>query len=214
LIFPDPESLIRRSPASAPLLDAVKDRKTRDAVRSALERFTGSGAKPGARAGGGWGCEGELRTRPSAIPPMKHVTFADGCMPEIHRCEQNTLRWTSENPSECSPDERSEIRDLLFSFDLPHIAALMRATGLQWRRFVAFRPRAQRLICRTGSMRFGSSSPLPKNIPPSRATQITSISLAVPARERGVSRSSRTLGMGCDGRGRAVAQIFCADERR
>jgi AsmA protein len=42
LIFPDPESLIRRSPASAPLLDAVKDRKTRDAVRSVLERFTGA----------------------------------------------------------------------------------------------------------------------------------------------------------------------------
>jgi AsmA protein len=46
LIFPDPESLIRRSPASAPLLDAVKDRKTRDAVRSAIERFTGGGLKP------------------------------------------------------------------------------------------------------------------------------------------------------------------------
>ncbi|MDE2376129.1 AsmA family protein [Bradyrhizobium sp.] len=46
LIFPDPESLIRRSPASAPLLDAVKDRKTRDAVRSVLERFTGG--KPAA----------------------------------------------------------------------------------------------------------------------------------------------------------------------
>jgi AsmA protein len=46
LIFPDPESLIRRSPASAPLLDAVKDRKTRDAVRSVLERFTGGGTKP------------------------------------------------------------------------------------------------------------------------------------------------------------------------
>ena len=44
LIFPDPESLIRRSPASAPLLDAVKDRKTRDAVRSVLERFTGGKA--------------------------------------------------------------------------------------------------------------------------------------------------------------------------
>ncbi|OIQ72871.1 AsmA family protein [mine drainage metagenome] len=43
LIFPDPESLIRRSPASAPLLDAVKDRKTRDAVKSVLERFTGGG---------------------------------------------------------------------------------------------------------------------------------------------------------------------------
>jgi AsmA protein len=46
LIFPDPESLIRRSPASAPLLDAVKDRKTRDAVRSVIERFTGGGVKP------------------------------------------------------------------------------------------------------------------------------------------------------------------------
>ncbi|MGE5159174.1 MAG: AsmA family protein [Gemmatimonas sp.] len=52
LIFPDPESLIRRAPAAAPLLDAVKDRKsrlldavkdrtTRDAVRSVIERFTG-----------------------------------------------------------------------------------------------------------------------------------------------------------------------------
>jgi AsmA protein len=48
LIFPDSESLIRRSPASAPLLDAVKDRKTRDAVRSVLERFSGGGAKPAA----------------------------------------------------------------------------------------------------------------------------------------------------------------------
>jgi AsmA protein len=47
LIFPDSESLIRRSPASAPLLDAVKDRKTRDAVRSVLERFSG-GQKPAA----------------------------------------------------------------------------------------------------------------------------------------------------------------------
>jgi AsmA protein len=45
LIFPDPESLIRRSPASAPLLEAVKDRKTRDAVRSVLERITGGAAK-------------------------------------------------------------------------------------------------------------------------------------------------------------------------
>ncbi|MCC8949792.1 AsmA family protein, partial [Bradyrhizobium sp. Arg62] len=48
LIFPDPESLIRRSPASAPLLDAVKDRKTRDAVRSVIERFTGGAARPAA----------------------------------------------------------------------------------------------------------------------------------------------------------------------
>jgi AsmA protein len=46
LIFPDPDSLIRRSPASAPLLDAVRDRKTRDAVRSVLERLSGGGRKP------------------------------------------------------------------------------------------------------------------------------------------------------------------------
>jgi AsmA protein len=52
LIFPDPESLIRRSQATAPLLDAVKDRKTRDAVRSVLERFTG----------------GSLSLKPSAPP--------------------------------------------------------------------------------------------------------------------------------------------------
>jgi AsmA protein len=42
LVFPDPDSLIRRSPATAPLLDAVKDKKTRDAVRSVIERFTGN----------------------------------------------------------------------------------------------------------------------------------------------------------------------------
>ena len=41
LIFPDPDILIRRSPASAPLLDAVKDRRTRDAVQSVIERLTG-----------------------------------------------------------------------------------------------------------------------------------------------------------------------------
>src|SRR6478609_7268265 len=46
LVFPDPESLIRRSPGAAPLLDAVKDRKTRDAVRSVIERFTGGGRQP------------------------------------------------------------------------------------------------------------------------------------------------------------------------
>ena len=46
LIFPDAESLIRRSPASAPLLDAIKDKKSRDAVQSVLDRLTGGGRKP------------------------------------------------------------------------------------------------------------------------------------------------------------------------
>ncbi|MGZ3408986.1 MAG: AsmA family protein [Xanthobacteraceae bacterium] len=41
LILPDPEILIRRSGAAQPLLNAVRDRKARDAVRSAIERLTG-----------------------------------------------------------------------------------------------------------------------------------------------------------------------------
>ena len=61
LIFPDPESLIRRSPATAPLLDAVKDRKARDAVKSVIERFTGGPiAAGGAGCCGGGGGEDEL----------------------------------------------------------------------------------------------------------------------------------------------------------
>jgi len=40
-VFPDPESLIRRSPGAAQLLESIKDSKARDAVRSVIERFTG-----------------------------------------------------------------------------------------------------------------------------------------------------------------------------
>jgi AsmA protein len=50
LVFPDPESLIRRSPGAAQLLDSIKDTKARDAVKSVIERFTGGGAKPAAPA--------------------------------------------------------------------------------------------------------------------------------------------------------------------
>ena len=46
LVFPDSESLLRRSPASAPLLDSLKDRKTRDAVKSVIDRFTGGRKAP------------------------------------------------------------------------------------------------------------------------------------------------------------------------
>jgi len=49
IMLPDPESLIRRSGAAAPLLNAVRDRSTRDSVRSAIERLT-SGAAPAAGA--------------------------------------------------------------------------------------------------------------------------------------------------------------------
>ncbi|SDN82549.1 AsmA family protein [Afipia sp. GAS231] len=50
LVFPDPESLIRRSPGAAQLLDSIKDSKARDAVKSVIERFTGGGARPAAPA--------------------------------------------------------------------------------------------------------------------------------------------------------------------
>src|SRR5215813_3037753 len=41
LIYPEAEALIKRSTVTAPLLDALKDRNTRDAVQSVLERLTG-----------------------------------------------------------------------------------------------------------------------------------------------------------------------------
>jgi AsmA protein len=52
LIFPEADSLIKRSTVTAPLLDALKDRNTRDAVRSVLERLTGGqkAASPDAAA--------------------------------------------------------------------------------------------------------------------------------------------------------------------
>lgn len=61
LIFPDSDSLIRRSPASAPLLNSLKDRKTRDAVKSVIERFTGGGSKKPAA---------EPATQPQAAIPQ------------------------------------------------------------------------------------------------------------------------------------------------
>ncbi|HLH90966.1 MAG TPA: type II secretion system protein N [Xanthobacteraceae bacterium] len=44
--MPDPTALLRRSDAAAPLLDAVRDRKVRDAVRSAIDRLMGSRKAP------------------------------------------------------------------------------------------------------------------------------------------------------------------------
>jgi AsmA protein len=46
LIFPDSESLLRRSPASAPLLDAVRERGAREAIKSAIDRLTGGRIPP------------------------------------------------------------------------------------------------------------------------------------------------------------------------
>jgi AsmA protein len=48
IMLPDPEALIRRSGAAAPLLNAVKERSARDTVRSAIERLTGAAPAGGA----------------------------------------------------------------------------------------------------------------------------------------------------------------------
>jgi AsmA protein len=42
IMLPDPEALIRRSGAAAPLLNAVRDQRARDAARSVIERFMGA----------------------------------------------------------------------------------------------------------------------------------------------------------------------------
>ena len=49
IMLPDAEALIRRSGAAAPLLNAVRDRSARDAVRSAIERLDRLTACGGAR---------------------------------------------------------------------------------------------------------------------------------------------------------------------
>jgi AsmA protein len=46
MMMPDVESLIRRSGAAAPLLDAVRSGRARDAVRSAIEQLTTRGGTP------------------------------------------------------------------------------------------------------------------------------------------------------------------------
>jgi AsmA protein len=48
ILLPDPDILIRRSGAAAPLLNAIRDRREREAIRSAIDRLTG---RPPAAAG-------------------------------------------------------------------------------------------------------------------------------------------------------------------
>ena len=46
IMLPDTQALILRSPVASPLLNAVKNRNTRDTVRSAIERLTGGAISP------------------------------------------------------------------------------------------------------------------------------------------------------------------------
>jgi AsmA protein len=66
IMLPDAEALIRRSGAAAPLLRAVRERSARDAVRSALDRLTGSNAAAPATASGD----------SPALPAAEHTTDA------------------------------------------------------------------------------------------------------------------------------------------
>ena len=46
MMLPDTQALMQRSPAASPLLNAVKNRNTRDTVRNAIERLTGAPITP------------------------------------------------------------------------------------------------------------------------------------------------------------------------
>jgi AsmA protein len=41
-MLPDPDALLRRSGAAAPLIDAIREQRARDRVRAAIERLTGA----------------------------------------------------------------------------------------------------------------------------------------------------------------------------
>jgi AsmA protein len=49
ILLPDAQSLLSRSNAAAPLLDAVRDRQTRDTVRSVIDQLNRTGLVPAAR---------------------------------------------------------------------------------------------------------------------------------------------------------------------
>jgi AsmA protein len=71
IILPDPQSRIERSGAAAPILDAVRNRTARDAVRSAIERLTGAVPAPAAAPPGG------MRPESTGAPtPTEGVTTA------------------------------------------------------------------------------------------------------------------------------------------
>ena len=65
IMLPDPEALIRRSGAAAPLLNAVRDQRARDAARSVIDRLTGTPAPavPAAEQIRGPGAKGRISGR-------------------------------------------------------------------------------------------------------------------------------------------------------
>ena len=88
IMLPDPEALIRRSGAAAPLVNAVRERRARDSVRSAVERLTGG--PPGA---GTIPAAGESPTRRPRLKSPNNCTFAP-CPRALLRLLFNRRRMT------------------------------------------------------------------------------------------------------------------------
>ena len=99
IMLPDAEALIRRSGAAAPLLDAVRDRRARDAARSVIERLTGrsAGARAGQRASAGPRAQISRYYRPGAESPRRGKPGATGrgC------CTQPSGRWPRSSSPPC-----------------------------------------------------------------------------------------------------------------
>jgi len=76
IMLPDPQILIRRSGAAAPLLDAVRDKKARDAVRSAIKQITG--AAPAAAPNGNAEAQaGQASAATADAPPAAATPAAE-----------------------------------------------------------------------------------------------------------------------------------------
>ena len=77
IILPDPQSRIEHSGAAAPILDAVRNRSAREAVRSAIERLTGAvpaqpaAAPPGEMAPALAGASSPVEGVPAETPPAE-----------------------------------------------------------------------------------------------------------------------------------------------
>jgi AsmA protein len=77
IMLPDPQSRILRSGAAQPLLNAVRDRSARDAVRSAIERLTGTAPPPSspdaAPALAGTSAPAVVESAPATVAPPPAV---------------------------------------------------------------------------------------------------------------------------------------------
>ena len=81
IMLPDTQMLILRSPVASPLLEAVKNRNTRDTVRSAIERLTGSAPSAPAAAAG--------PPRPAHSSPVRRPSRAASARFDYHSRDES-----------------------------------------------------------------------------------------------------------------------------